>query len=795
MLFKSVEPTNVKSIITQLSADLDEVNIDTISKNFDKLDTLSETRKHIELSRDCAEQSISHYQWGILAGRILMREIYQQIPKSFSETTKAISFLLNNEYTKFVIENAEELDKIIDITRDENFDYFAVATLKRTYLLKYNKDGDICFMESPQYMWLRCATFTYFPDIEKIKEMYNDISIYYTHATPTLCNSGLRKPQLSSCFLMEIGDSMNSISENWKYSAVISMNMGGIGKDYSALRHSEIGNRGESGGIIPWIKIESEIMSGVNQSGQRKGSQTAFLDVSHRDIFEFINMRKETTPEEMRALDMNYAIVIPDIFMERVLKNEDWMIICPNKTNKLYEKYGYEYELEYMKLYNKYYNLIVKEGIKKSFVKFVRARDIFSEIIRTQYETGMPFIFYKDAVNRKNNQSHLGTIRSSNLCMEINEYTDENNIASCNLASIKLDSYIHNNKFDFELLAQKIRNIVENLNKVIDRNYYPDNEVKQIRETNMRYRPLGIGVQALADVFAKLKISWESKEAFDLQNKIFEVMYYNALLQSAIIGEREGNYTSHNNSWLGKGFFQFDLWERERCIKEGKLEEFEFKTPGDYYSLEEWNILRERCMKYQRNSLLIALMPTASSAGILNSNECFEPFTENIYARKVLGGQFVMMNRHLVDELNKRGLWTTENVKNIIKNNGSVQNLFEDNQELNNKEWVKDFKRRYKTVFEISQKELLDMNISRSKYVCQSISYNCWMKPSDENAFKKLWNYHLYGWSKGLKTGMYYLRGKPNSVPIGVALETFTLNKKKKNGIVCDGDVCVMCSS
>lgn len=788
-----------------------EVDISLIKKPLDKLGIESHDfvigKETIPFSEDifnelvriCYDKNTTHYQWNDLAGEIECVYLVSQIPKTFSKAIEYAKPLIDNKYFNFVMNNSENLNNMIDRSRNK-FNSFAIKTLKKTYLLRFNKDGNVRILEDPQYMWLRVASFIHFPNLEAIKTVYDDLSLgRYTHATPTLCNAGLRKPQLASCFLAQIPDNMEGIAKGWRDSAIISMNMGGIGKDYSALRHGVIGNNGESRGVPPWIRIESEIMKQVDQGGQkRKGSQTVYISDWHIDIFEIIDMKKETTPEDMRAQDMFYAIWVSDEFMRRVRDDEMWTLFCPNKTNKLYKKWGKEFERSYKTL-EKEYNQPKHKN--KVYVRQVRARELFEEIIRTQFETGMPFILYKDAVNRKCNQNHLGTIRCSNLCCEITEYVDEQNIASCNLASIALSKFVDTKTktFNYSRLGEATRQLVRNLNNVIDKNFYPT-VIPEIKATNMRNRPLGIGIQALADVFAMMDVSWLSEEAKKINRNIFEVMYYNAVLESSNIAKKLGSHETHTNSLLSKGFFQHDLWRMEELEKQGifdqrfvSIEAEVFNVaPGEMYTVDEWNELRKHAKEFMYNSLLIALMPTASSAQILNNNEAFEPFTKNIYARSVLGGQFSLVNKHLVDDLNKRGLWNSEVSKQIIKDSGSVKNIL---TEYDDKKFLKHIKEKYKTVYEIPQKVLADMHLSRGRFVCQTQSMNCWLRRGDDE-FNRLYNYLMYMWKHGAKTGMYYLRADFEARPMDVANEASQqtvgqINKK----MVCTEDVCVMCSS
>jgi ribonucleoside-diphosphate reductase alpha chain len=761
------------------------------------LNLTSEDEQLNEIARICSDNNIIHPNWGLLAGNMEMERIHRSAPATFSDACDLGSFLLDQNYYKFISGHKMELNKMVHKERDFMYNFFSVNSLRKTYLMRINKDGIVRMIETPQYMLLRVATFIHYPNIEMIRKVYDDMSLgKYTHATPTLCNAGLKRPQLSSCFLLQIPDSMGGISESWKASAVISMNMGGLGKDYSALRHSEIGFNGVSRGVGPWIRVEAEIMRTVDQGGQkRKGSQTAYLCDWHVDIFEFLEMKKETTPEDIRALDMTYGIIVSDEFMRRVRNDEMWTLFCPNKTGKLYEKWGIDFENAYHTLEEKF-----KDDLNKSYVKRVKARDLWKEILLTQIETGMPFIIYKDAANLKSNQKNLGTIRCSNLCTEIMEFVSEEEIASCNLASLCLNSCVVNGEFRYDLLAESTRQLVINLNQTIDRNYYPA-DIPQIKYANLKNRPLGIGVQGLADVFAMLDMQWECEEAQQLNENIFEVIYYNAIKQSALIAKERGcNYDSFEGSPISNGWLQFDLWHMEKYMKdhEGReltmndIKNYKCAKPGRIYSEEQWIALRALASKHMYNSLLTTIMPTASSAGILGNNEAVEPYTENIFTRSVLSGQFVVMNPHLVDDFEKRGIWTTPVVCNIIENKGSIQNI----DKVVQIDDMDNLKAKYKTVFEISQKHLMDMNIRRGKYICQSQSHNCWMKTP---TFEKLHAYHFHAWRNGAKTGMYYLRSKPTADPLNFSLDTIVINPSSKGnppkGVVCTDDVCIMCQS
>ena len=784
---------------------LQGVNFNILSDQFESLNNkyinnlLSLEECLTEMARNASNYSVVHPNWALLAGRIEMRKLKMTTSKTFSQTYRTAPDMFKTDFLNFVLSNAEILDQMIVDSRDNMYNYFSVNVLQKTYLIAIKPDdkNTTITLETPQYMWMRTAAYLHYPDLEQIKRTYDDLSTNkYTQATPTLCRAGYVRPQMASCFLKTIPDNMAGIASSWADSALISMNMGGLGGDFSSLRHSRIGHTGESKGVIPWIKIDAAIMKAVDQGGQkRKGSETAQLCDWHVDIFDFIDMKKETTTEEKRALDMTYCIIISDEFMRRVQNDEKWTIMCPKKFPGLVETYGDDF----VKKYKEYEKQYTKDT---TYIKQVYARDLIRNLILTQMETGGPFVIYKDAMNRKSNQMNLGTIRSSNLCVEIIEYADDNNIASCNLGSIALQACLVRETdkvwFDFAQLDYITRQLVRNINQVIDRNYYHSDKV---RIPNLRNRPIGIGVQSLADVFAEMDIIWGSDECYKLNEYIFEAMYYAAVDESANIAIEKGkNYDSFEGSPMSKGLFQFDLWHEE---------------PKGQLTMDDWNTLRQKASKHQYNSLLIAIMPTASSASIFNNNECIEPFTQNIYTRSVLSGQFIMINKHLVRDFINLGIWNEKVITHIINNQGSIQTLDLSgsgearsqtrlqrvSEELDqfktstsqDSDILEHMKLKYRTVYEIPNKVLLNMAIQRGKYVCQSQSLNCWMK---NGTFADVYNWHMYGWKHGLKTGMYYFRAPAVTSATNVSLSVLT-NKMNNKDIPSVKEIteCTYCSA
>jgi len=695
-----------------------------------------------------ATMTTSHPDYAKLAARISVSNLHKNTKKTFSEVmadlyeyvnprTNEKAPLLSDEVYKVIIDNKEKLDSTIIYNRDFGYDYFGFKTLERSYLLKLN--GEIA--ERPQHMLMRVSIGIHINDLDAAIETYELMSKkYFTHATPTLFNSGTPKPQMSSCFLLTMkDDSIDGIYDTLKQTAKISQSAGGIGLSIHNVRATGSyisGTNGTSNGIVPMLRVFNDTARYVDQGGgKRKGSFAMYVEPWHADIFDFLDLKKNHGKEEMRARDLFYAMWMPDLFMKRVEKNETWTLMCPHECTGLFDSYGEEFE----KLYEKY----EAEGKGR---KTIKARELWEKIMESQIETGTPYMLYKDAANRKSNQKNLGTIRSSNLCTEILEYTSPDEVAVCNLASIALPMFIKGNEFDHKELFKITKRVIKNLNTVIDRNYYP---VKEAENSNMRHRPVGLGVQGLADAFIKLRMPFTSDEAKKLNQEIFETLYFGAVTASMELAKEEGPYSTFKGSPISEGEFQYNLWG----IKDEDLS-------GRW----DWAKLRKQVIENGvRNSLLLAPMPTASTSQILGNNEAFEPYTSNIYTRRVLSGEFIVVNKHLLEDLVSRNLWTDEVKNAIMRNNGSVQDIdiIPD-----------DLKELYKTVWEMSMKDIIDMSRHRGYFIDQSQSLNLFM----ENAnYSKLTSMHFYAWKSGLKTGMYYLRTKS-----AVDAIKFTLEKEKK---------------
>lgn len=677
-----------------------------------------------------ATLTTKHPDFAKLAARIAVSNLHKVTSKSFSNTMKRLytyvdpktgenAPLVSKETWRIVQANAAELDEAIIYDRDFGYDYFGFKTLEKSYLMKI--DGKT--IERPQHLIMRVAVGIHGEDIPAAIETYHLMSEkWFTHATPTLFNAGTPKPQLSSCFLLTMkDDSIDGIYDTLKQCAKISQSAGGIGLSIHNIRAKGSyikGTGGTSNGIVPMLRNFDMTARYVDQGGgKRKGSFAIYLEPWHADVFEFLDLKKNHGKEEMRARDLFYAMWISDLFMKRVENNEMWSLFDPNEAPGLSEVYGEEFE----RLYEKY----EKES---KFRRQVKAQDLWFEILESQIETGTPYILYKDAANKKSNQKNLGTIKSSNLCTEIMEYTSEKEVAVCNLASIALPKFVtEEGKFDHHRLYEITKVITRNLNKVIDVNYYP---VEEARYSNMRHRPIGIGVQGLADAFIMLRMPFDSEEAKRLNEDIFETIYFGAMEASMELAKKDGAYETFKGSPVSKGIFQFDMWG---------------VTPKS--NRWDWETLkREVKQNGVRNSLLLAPMPTASTSQILGNNECFEPYTSNLYTRRTLSGDFILVNKYLMKDLIETGLWNETMRQKLIGANGSVQSIPEIPQNL------KDI---YKTVWEISQKVIIDMSADRGAFICQSQSLNIHI--TDPN-FGKLTSMHFYAWKKGLKTGMYYLR-------------------------------------
>ena len=701
-------------------------------------------------SETAAQMVTTHPDYAILASRIAVSNLHKNTLDSFSATiyklyhyihpiTGKRSPLIAEDVYEIVQDNAAFLDQAIAHERDFEFDYFGFRTLERSYLLK--TDGQIA--ERPQFMFMRVAIGIHMDDLEAAIETYNLMTEkWFTHATPTLFNAGTPKPQLSSCFLLSTqDDSISGIFDSLKQCAEISKSAGGIGLSVHNVRATGsyiAGTNGTSNGIVPMLQVFNNTARYVDQGGgKRKGAFAIYLEPWHADVFDFLDLKKNHGKEEKRARDLFYALWVPDLFMKRVEDDDVWTLMDPNECPGLHEVHSEEFEA----LYEKY----EREGRGR---RTISARQLWRKVVESQIETGTPYILYKDHANRKSNQQNLGTIRSSNLCAEIIEYTSKDEVAVCNLASISLSKCVIDGKFDFERLHYVTKVATRNLNKIIDLNYYP---VEEAKTSNMRHRPIGIGVQGLADAFMMLKFPFESDEAKLLNRSIFETMYHAAVEASVECAKARGAYETFEDSPMSKGQFQFDLWG---------------VTPTDRY---DWDSLRKQVMEHGvSNSLLLALMPTASTSQIMGNNECFEPITSNMYTRRVLSGEFVVVNKYLMNDLIEKGIWN-EDIKNeLIANNGSVQDI---------DGIPDDLKEVYKTVWEIKQKAVIDMAADRGAFICQSQSLNVFMQDAN---FRKLSSMHFYGWQKGLKTGTYYLRTKAATNAVKVTVDVDTMKRRRE---------------
>ena len=785
----------LKNLSSGLTIDVSEIAQKVCSRIYDGVKTyeLDELAAYL-----CSSMSIEHPDYSLLASRIIISNHHKNTSPSFSETIQTLYNNMDNhnnpvplvseELYNVVNKNKEKLNTCIDYQRDYLFDYFGFKTLERAYLLRVDKK----IIERPQHMWMRVAIGIHGNDIKDVIQTYDLLSKkYFTHATPTLFNAGTNRPQLSSCFLCSINDdSVAGIFDSLKEVALISKYAGGIGMHIHQIRGngSQIrGTNGTSNGIIPMLRVFNNTARYIDQEGKRLGSIAVYLETWHSDIESFLELKKNHGSEEDRCRDLFLALWISDLFMERVKSEGKWSLMCPDKCRGLSDVYGDDFK----KLYEKYES----EG---KFVKQINAQDLWFKILEAQIEQGVPYILYKDAANRKSNQKNLGTIKSSNLCAEVLIYSSPEEIGVCNLASICLPTYIEDGVFNFEKLHEITKVITKNLNKVIDRNFYP---VEKARISNLKHRPIGIGVQGLADVFIQLRYPFESNESKQLNKDIFETIYHaateasmelskkrykiindirninNKILDeniSSYVNEFEkdianpkyiGAYSSFEGSPISQGLFQFDLWDAE---------------PSARY---DWEKLRVDIKEYGiRNSLLLSPMPTASTSQIMGFNESFEPFTNNIFQRKTLSGEFIVINKYLINDLISRGLWNKDLKDTIILHEGSVQNIPEISDEL---------KAIYKTTWEIKQRNIIDMSADRGQYICQTQSLNIFMEEPD---FQKLSSMHFYAHSKGLKTGSYYLRTRPKA-----RTQQFTIDpefaKKKRRCVEENGDTCVLCSA
>ena len=734
------------------------------------------TRELDQLAAETAAYlSTKHPDYSALAGKIAVSNLHKETRGCFSENIKAMyafvnpatgehAPLISKELHDTVMANAEMLDKAIDDKRDYNYDYFGFKTLERSYLLKM--EGKI--VERPGQMLMRVSVGIHMNNMEAAIQTYDLMSKkLFTHASPTLFNSGTSKPQLSSCFLLTMkDDSIEGIYDTLRQTALISQSAGGIGLSIHNIRAQGSfikGTNGTSNGIVPMLKVFNDTARYVDQGGgKRKGAFAIYLEPWHADVFDFLEMKKNTGKDEQRARDLFYALWTPDLFMKRVEADGMWSLFCPHECPGLADTYGAEFEA----LYTKY----EEEGKAK---KVVRAQDLWFHVLESQIETGSPYMLYKDAANEKSNQKNLGTIKSSNLCTEIMEYTAPDEVAVCNLASVALNKFVNESErvYDHQALYDVVYRMTKNLNRIIDINYYP---VPEAKNSNMRHRPIGLGVQGLADTFFLMRLPYESDEALALNNEIFETIYYAACKASIDMAKEDGAYSTYEGSPIQQGQFQFDLWG--------------VKPTNKHF---DWEILRKEVKEHGiRNSLLVAPMPTASTSQILGNTECFEPITSNIYVRRVLSGEFAVVNKYLVNDLIKEGLWDDDMRNEIISNNGSIQGIERIPEEL---------KRLYKTTWEISQKAVIKLAAGRAPYIDQGQSLNIHMQ---EPNFGKLSSMHFYAWKSGLKTGMYYLRTRAavNAVQFTVKND----DKEKPNtdqnreAMMCsidNPDDCVMCGS
>jgi len=782
----------LKNLSNDLKINVSELAQKVCSRIYDGVKTseLDELAAYL-----CTSMSLDNPEYNVLASKIIISNHHKNTSPSFSETVQILynnkdihnaeSPLVSEELYEIVSKNKEKLNTYIDYQRDYAFDYFGFKTLEKAYLIRVNKK----IIERPQHMWMRVAIGIHGNDIKEVLQTYDLLSKkYFTHATPTLFNSGTRRPQLSSCFLCSVNDdSVSGIYDSLKEMALISKYAGGIGIHIHQVRGkgSHIrGTNGNSNGIIPMLRVFNNTARYIDQAGKRLGSIAVYLETWHSDIEAFLELKKNHGSEEERCRDLFMALWVSDLFMERVKNNKIWSLMCPDKCPGLSDVYGDEF--------NKLYESYESEG---KYNKQINAQDLWFKILESQIEQGVPYILYKDAANRKSNQKNLGTIKSSNLCAEVLIYSSPEETGVCNLASICLPTYIENGIFNYEKLHEVVKVITKNLNKVIDKNFYP---IEKGRVSNLKNRPIGIGVQGLADVFMILKKPFESKEASDINKEIFETIYHAAVESSMELSRKRfniinkilakqseedinnyvnefeiknitskycGAYSTFEGSPISEGLFQFDLWNEK---------------PSDRY---DWDKLRNDIKEFGiRNSLLLSPMPTASTSQIMGFNESFEPITNNIFQRKTLSGEFIVINKYLIKDLIDLGLWNKEMRDTIILHEGSIQNIPNINANM---------KELYKTSWEIKQRVIIDMSADRGRYICQTQSLNIFIEEPD---FQKLSSMHFYGHSKGLKTGSYYLRTKPKA-----KTQQFTIDpefvKKKLRCMENNGDACVLCSS
>lgn len=732
-------------------------------------DNISTTKIDELAAEQCAVMSSQHPDYGTLAGRIVVSNHQKNTSSDFYSVTSNLYHkdnengwqgILNHNYWQVVEKNHEEISEMIDYERDYLIDYFGFKTLERSYLLKMN--GVV--VERPQHLWMRVAIAIHGNNMTRVRETYDLMSQkYFTHATPTLFNAGTHRQQMSSCYLIAMEeDSLDGIFNTLHDCARISKWAGGIGLHIHNIRANKTlikSTNGLSNGIVPMLKVFNDTARFINQGGKRNGSIAIYMEPWHADIEDFLEMKKNHGDDEMRARDLFYGLWIPDLFMEKVERDEEWCLFCPSKCPGLSDVYG--------KSFKEMYNLFEDRGL---YNKRVKARELWYMILDAQMETGTPYLLYKDACNSKSNQKNVGVIKSSNLCTEIVEFSDNQETAVCNLASIALPAFVdkETKKFNYEKLHEVTKVVARNLNKIIDFNFYPTEKTER---SNNRHRPIGIGVQGLADTFILMDIAFHSDIAKEINKNIFETMYHGSIESSYELAKEYGAYSSFAGSPLSDGKFQFDLWN---------------VTPSDRY---DWEDLRKRVVEQGvRNSLLIAPMPTASTSQILGYNECFEPFTSNLYSRRTLAGEFVVANKYLMKELIDLGLWNESIKNNIIANKGSVQQLTMLPEHIREK---------YKIVWEIPMRHVIDMATDRGAFICQSQSMNLWV---EEPTYKTLTSMHFYSWKQGLKTGIYYLRRKAKHHAQQFTIEP-TRTRSETSGSQNDSsdkekeEVCEMCSA
>jgi ribonucleoside-diphosphate reductase alpha chain len=805
----------LQQVVAELAEGLD-ISLDLIKKDIAdevicktrELGALESLRRVLlPIAEGANYKATNHPDWSLLAGRLEIQRIKLLVPETFSEMLNIDASIWTQDYYQFCQDHSTELEAMLVPERDYQLYFFGMRTLEKSYLMRILEPTQV-FLETPQRMYLRIAAFLWMPNLEMVKKYYDLMSTgHFTHASPTMFHSGINKGSLASCFLLSMQDDLEKIFRCLGQCAMISKAAGGIGLDISSIRHSSVGHFGKSSGIVPMLKVYDAGMRYVDQGGRRKGSATIFLQPWHIDFPDFLLLKRQQGAEERRARDLFYAVWNCDIFMDRVKADAQWSLFCPKYAPKLKDTFGEDFERWYL-----YYEKeLAQKSNNQKFMRQMPARQLWNELLTTQIEAGMPFMANKDTANYTSNQRNLGLIRSSNLCMEITEVTDGETISSCNLASIALDEYINfvgsQPVYDHEKLGAVTRLIVRGLNRVIDRTFYPVQERDAlsgeivgpgpIKRTNLKYRPLGLGVQALADTFLKMNLAWTDPEARKLNQEIFATIYYHATDESVEIAKEQGSYEGFEGSPAQQGLLKPDLMALEISRKQLRGKEWSDSDLKDraekllqvnLSTRYDWSALRQKVSKHGlRNSLLVALMPTASTAQVRYKNESFEPFTTNMYVRSVLAGNHLIVNRYMVKDLQELGLWNKSVINFIIKNEGSINKLPVELVKTDLQPQLVRLKDKYKTAFEISQKLLVNMAIDRAYYVCQSQSLNIHSK---NPTFSTLTSLHFYAWEQGLTTGMYYLRTAPATEAVKFTVEG-ELDVKKS--MVCTDEVCLSC--